>query len=402
MFRNKQISFLTLALLALTALLIAACAPAAQPTAAPPTSAAQPTTAQPTTQATSAPQPTAAQPTAAQPTAAQATSAPQPTSAQATSAPSGANKFYYVTPNPIGVNAFLQLGKVGTEAAAKKYNASVKTLESENDPSSREENVRAAINDGANVVVVIGFEFADIIPKVAAESPKVDFIIVDQCIDPIPANVRCAVFREYEAGYLLGAEAGLLTKSNKVAAISAIDIPFLHRYTDSFIAGAKDVNPNITDTAVRWIGTDPSAFSDPAKAKEQALALAGQGYDQIFAAGAASNLGIFEAAKEKNFQTYGVDVNQCPSAPGFIVDNLLKRVDNAVVQAVDASLGGQPSGVSVLGLKEGGVGIIPFADPNAAQSQCLIMQHPDIIAQVKDLQDKIISGALQLKDPMNP
>ncbi len=375
MFRNTRISFLMLALLALSALLLVACGGAAQPTSAPPTAAPKPTTAP-------------AQPTAAP--------------AQPTAAPAAANKFYYVTPNPIGVNAFLQLGKVGIEAAGKKYNATVKTLESENDPSSREENVRAAINDGANVVVVIGFEFADILPKVAKDAPKVNFVIIDQCIDPLPANVRCAVFREYEAGYLLGAEAGLLTKSNKVAAISAIDIPFLHRYTDSFIQGAKDVNPKVTDTAVRWIGTDPSAFSDPAKAKEQALALAGQGYDQIFAAGAASNLGIFEAAKEKNFQTYGVDVNQCPSAPGFVVDNLLKRVDNALVAAVDEIQAGKGGGVSVLGLKEGGIGIIPFADPKAADSQCLIMKNPEVIKQVQALQDKIISGELKLQDPMNP
>ena len=375
MFRNKRILFMLVAFAALSVFALAACGSPAQPTAAPPTAApAQPT---------AAPQPTVAP-------------------AQPTTAPAAANKFYYVTPNPIGVNAFLQLGKVGIEAAGKKYNATVKTLESENDPSSREENVRAAVNDGANVVVVIGFEFADILPKVAADAPKVNFVIIDQCIDPLPANVRCAVFREYEAGYLLGAEAGLLTKSNKVAAISAIDIPFLHRYTDSFIEGAKAVNPKVTDTAVRWIGTDPSAFSDPAKAKEQALALAGQGYDQIFAAGAASNLGIFEAAKEKNFQTYGVDVNQCPSAPGFVVDNLLKRVDNAVVAAIDEIQGGKGGGVSVLGLKEGGIGIIPFADPKAADSQCLIMQNPEVIKQVQALQDKIISGELKLKDPMNP
>lgn len=377
MFRNKHLTMLALALIALGAFLLSACAtPTAAPTQAPPTAApAQPTSVP-------------AQPTAAP--------------AQPTSAPAAANKFYYVSPSPLGVNAFLIMGKTGIEAAAKKHNATVKTLESENDPSAREENVRAAIADGATVIVVLGFEFGDIIPKVAGENPNTTFIIVDQCIENPPANVRCAVFREYEAAYLLGAEAGLLTKNNKVAAISAMDIPFLHRYTDSFIEGAKAVNPKVTDTAVRWIGTDPSAFSDPAKAKEQALALAGQGYDQIFAAGAASNFGIFEAAKEKNFQTYGVDINQCPSAEGFVVDNLLKRVDNAVIQSIDAVMEKKPDNFLVYGLKEGGIGIIPFADPQAADSKCLIMKNPEVIAKVKEIQDKIISGELKLQDPMNP
>ena len=38
--------------------------------------------------------------------------------------------FVYVSPDPIGVNAFLEMGKIGIEAAAAKYNADVQTYES--------------------------------------------------------------------------------------------------------------------------------------------------------------------------------------------------------------------------------------------------------------------------------
>src|SRR5215470_11485589 len=51
--------------------------------------------------------------------------------------------FVYVSPNAIGVNAFLQMGKTGIEAAGKKYGAKVKTYES-NTPPERLENVNAA------------------------------------------------------------------------------------------------------------------------------------------------------------------------------------------------------------------------------------------------------------------
>jgi basic membrane protein A and related proteins len=334
-----------------------------------------------------------------------ATEAPAATSAAATEAPAAQTaaattpqKFVYVTPSPIGVNDFLILGQKGLEEAAAKHGATSSVLESE-DPTSREENVRAAIADGATVVMVLGFEFGDIIPKVASESPDVQFLIVDQCIDNPPANVHCAVFREYEAAYLIGVQAGLLTKSNKVGVISAIDIPFLHRYTDGFAEGARAVNPQV-EVSTLWIGTDPSAFADPARAKEQALALAAQGVDHIFAAGAASNLGIFEAAKEQGFFSYGVDVNQCPSAPGQIVDNLLKRVDVATVQSIDAIMAGQPGGLQVYGLKEGGIGVVPLALDNPEASQCEIMNYPDVIARVQEYQDQIISGELTLQDPM--
>ena len=45
---------------------------------------------------------------------------------------------------------------------------------------------------------------------------------------------------------------------------------------------------------------------------------------------------MFEAATEEGFMTYGVDVNECPTAPGQIVDNNLKLVDEVVEQLIDA------------------------------------------------------------------
>lgn len=307
-------------------------------------------------------------------------------------------KFVYVSPNPLGVNEFLIMGQTGLELAGDKYGAQTKVFEG-SDPTTWEENVRAAVNEGANIVIVLGFEFADIIPKVAPENPDVQFLIVDQCIDNPPANVHCAVFKEYEAAFLIGAIAASLSETGKVGAISALDIPFLHRYTDGFAEGAKYVNPDI-EVSTLWIGSDVSAFSDPARAKEQALAMAAGGADHIFAAGAASNLGIFEAAKEKNFFTYGVDVNQCPSAPGYIVENLIKRVDTAIVESVDKIMAGSKENLLVYGLAEKGIGLVALTTDKPEDSQCEIMKHPEVIEKAKEIQQKIISGEIKIEDPM--
>lgn len=307
-------------------------------------------------------------------------------------------KFVYVSPTPLGVNDFLIMGQTGLELAGDKHGAQTKVLESE-DPTTREENVRAAINDGANIVIVLGFEFNDIIPKVAAEAPDTQFLIVDQCIENPPANVHCAVFKEYEAAFLIGAIAASLTETGKVGAISALDIPFLHRYTDGFAEGAKYVKPDI-ETSTLWVGSDVSAFSDPARAKEQALAMAADGVDHIFAAGAASNFGIFEAAKEKGFFTYGVDVNQCPSAPGQVVENLIKRVDTAIVESVDKIMAGSKENFLTYGLAEKGIGLVALTTDKPEDSQCEIMKHKELIETIKGIQDKIISGEIKIEDPM--
>ena len=162
--------------------------------------------------------------------------------ALATNAQAADKLFVYVSPDTIGVNAFLQMGKTGIEAAGKKYGADVKTYESKT-AADRLENVNAAINEGANIVVLLGFEFNDIVKEVAPTALDTQFLIVDQCFDERPDNVHCAVFREYEASYLMGVAAGMLTEKKKVGVVGALDIPFLHRYTDGYAQGVKWIAP---------------------------------------------------------------------------------------------------------------------------------------------------------------
>jgi basic membrane protein A len=314
-----------------------------------------------------------------------------------TAPPAAKVSFVYVSPNPLGVNDFLKLGKVGLEASGAKWNATTKVLEA-TDPTSRQEDVQAAVNDGATIVIVFGFEFNDIIPKIAAAAPDTKFLIVDQCIDKPGPNVYCATSTEYEAAYLLGVEAAMLTKTGTVGAIGAIDIPFLHRYTDGFAQGAKYIKPDIK-VDIRWIGGD-NPFSDPVRAKEQALAMASANVDQVLAAGAGSNLGIFEAAKEKGFNAYGVDVNQCTAQPGFVVDNLLKHADVEMEQSIDAIMQKSTTPGFVYGLKSGGIGTIAQLGGDLKATQCLVADHADVVAKVNETAQKIISGEIKLQDPM--
>lgn len=316
--------------------------------------------------------------------------------ATATSARAADKLFVYVSPDQIGVNAFLKMGKTGIEEAGKKYGADVKTYESRT-VADRMDNVNAAINEGANIVVVLGFEFNDIIKQVAPTAPDIDFLIVDQCIDDRPPNVHCAVFREYEASYLIGVEAGLLSETKKVGVVGALDIPFLHRYTDGYAQGVKSVAPD-TEVLVRWVGGE-NPFADPVRAKEQAVAMHSAGAAPIFTATSGGDYGVFEAAKEKDFNIFSVDVNHCPEVPGHIVDITLKHVDRAMVDAIGAILEGKDNVTMALGLKEGGMSVVALEDDPKA-SQCLIADHPDVIEKVKSVAQTIEDGSLKLEDPM--
>jgi len=157
------------------------------------------------------------------------------------------------------------------------------------------------------------------------------------------------------------------------------------------------VDASIENSAVFIAGDNP--FSDPARAKELALSLAAQGLDHIFAVGAGSNGGVFEAAEEADFLSYGVDVNECPSAPGRIVDNNLKLVDAVVEQLIEQVLDGTAGPVVSFGLAEGGTGVMAL-HPDLATSQCVIADHPDIIEEVQATAEGIIDGSIVVNDPL--
>ncbi len=307
--------------------------------------------------------------------------------------------FVYVSPNPIGVNDFLKLGKAGAEQVAKELGADAKTYES-SDPTTQRQNLEAAAKAGAKVVVAIGFEFNDMLPEVAAAYPEVKFLQIDSCpFAKMKPNIFCSVFREHEAAFLVGAEAALTTKSGKVGAIGALDIPFLHRFTDGFIAGAKQANPDIKISPTLWVGGN-NPFSDPARGQERAAAMLADGADRVLAAGAGSNGGIFKAALDApGSATYGVDVNQCPQSPGAVADNIEKKTDVAVVLAVKGIMAGTQAPIAALGLKEGGMTLTAF-DAGVKDSKCTIADNVDVIAKLTVLRDQIIAGTIVVADPM--
>lgn len=306
--------------------------------------------------------------------------------------------FIYITPNPIGGNEFLEMGEIGTDRAAERLGGRAQTFES-TDPSSTRANIEAAVDEAPDIIVLTTFQLTDMGQEFALANPEQQFILIDDC-PPEPApNLFCVGFREHEGAYLLGIMAGNLTETGNIGSILALDIPFFHRWSDSFYLGAQSVNPDLApDTQVTIGGDNP--FNDPARAKEQALALAAQGLDHVFSVGAGSDIGVFEAAQEEGLFAYGTDINNCPVAPDVIVDNNLKLVDVAVDTAIDLVLAGEAAPFTSLGLAEGGVGVMAIDEEGLANSQCIIADHPDIVEQVRQAAEAIIAGEIVVPDPL--
>jgi basic membrane protein A len=300
-----------------------------------------------------------------------------------------------ITPNPVGGNNFLELAVEGAQAIADDKGLELKVFES-TDPTSIQQNVEAAVREKPEIVVGVSFSLQDAFATVPVDNPDQQFLLVDACPDPQPENVTCAAFREQEATYLAGVEAGLLSQTKKIGVVAALDTPFIRRWVDPFAAGAASVDATVTSTPLFVGGDNP--FGDPARGKAQAQVLADGGADQVLTAASGSNVGAFEVAAAGGFQAYGVDVNECGSAAGHVVDNVLKHVDVALKAAVEEILDGQAGGFKVYGLAEGGVGLTALED-DVADSGCLIADHPDVIEQVKQVEQQIIDGTVTVDDP---
>ncbi|MEB4615762.1 BMP family ABC transporter substrate-binding protein [Leucobacter sp. M11] len=312
-------------------------------------------------------------------------------------AASGDN-FVYITSDPIGVNEFLKSGDAGIKEAAKRHGGESKTFESRTD-EERRSNLEAAVGENPAVTVMLGFQFEDMAVEFAEQYPDQKFLLIDAPAKKDLPNLYSATFREQEPSYLLGVEAGSLTKSGNVGSVISLDIPLLQKYAGGFYEGAQSVNSDLAPNKPQVIGGD-NPFADTARAKEQALAFVSGGADQVFAVGAAANGGIMEAAAEKGFFAYGVDANQCQMAPGNVVDGTIKAVDVVVNTVVDEIIDGKApkDATSSFGLKEGGMNIVSLTD-DAAESGCTVMDNPELLETVKQAKDDIVSGKVTVTDP---
>jgi basic membrane protein A len=168
-----------------------------------------------------------------------------------------------------------------------------------------------------------------------------------------------------------------------------------------YAEGARSVNPNIK-IIDNYVGVNDSAWNNPGKGKELALAQIEKGADVIFTAAGNSGLGAFDAVEQygKNDQgeankfVIGVDSNQNAVKPGYVLTSMVKRVDNAVYDAVKEVLDGKfQGGFHVFGLDKDGVAYA--MDQN---NESLIPK--DVISNVEASKAKIINGEIKVTDAM--
>lgn len=221
-------------------------------------------------------------------------------------------------------------------------------------PAQREQAIRKMAQRKADPVVGIGFAQGPAVESVAAEYPDTRFTIIDMVVDQ--PNVQSVVFKEHEGSFLVGLLAAMKSESGKVGFIGGMDIPLIRKFACGFEQGAKHANPDV-EVVQNMTGSTPSAWNDPGRGAELSRGQFDRGVDVIFAAAGGTGTGVYQAAADGGKYAIGVDSNQNYLHPGVMLTSMLKRVDNAVYEAMVAGKEGTwEPGIKALGLAEDGVG----------------------------------------------
>ena len=301
-----------------------------------------------------------------------------------------------------GDGSFNDAAAAGLDRAAAELGVQTNEISPNADGSNRAEILQLSADQGADLVIAVGFLFGGAVHGVAQINPDTFFGVVDDAglgpnFDTPVDNLAGLTFAEHEGSFLVGVAAALKSQTGNVGFIGGVDIPLIRRFHAGFAAGVRAVDPSIG--IVSSYVTEPPDFegwSKPDAAKIIARSMYEDGADIIYHAAGGSGAGLFEAAKEfsesggSKVWAIGVDSDQYntsdESVREFILTSMLKRVDVAVFNTIQAVVKGEFEGsTQVFNLSVDGVGYATsggFVD--------------DIVDQLEEYKRRIVQGEIEV------
>jgi basic membrane protein A len=283
----------------------------------------------------------------------------------------------------------------GVYNGAEKFKAETKQTYADFEVTNEtqfEQAHRRFAQRGQDPIVAVGFNQANPVEKVAKEFPKVRFTLIDGVVK-LP-NVQSVLFKEHEGSFLVGMLAAMASKTGKIGFVGGMDIPLIRKFACGYEQGIKYANKN-AELIQNMTGTTPAAWNDPARGGELAKSQFARGVDVIYAAAGGTGTGVLQAAKDNGKLAIGVDSNQNHLHPGTMLTSMVKRVDLATYNSFKTAMDGKwEAGMTILGLKEGGV------DWALDQHNEKLIT-PEMKAKVEQAKADIISGKLKVHDYMS-
>jgi len=263
-------------------------------------------------------------------------------------------------------------------------------------------NLTNFASKGYDLVIGVGFLMAQAVGTVSGQFPNISFAIIDAAgtdangNDLHHSNVMSLLFKEQDAGAMVGVIAGMLEKDGKapkntgvISAVGGVSIPPVNHY----IAGYKWA-ATMEDPSIKVLVGYSNDFTDPSKCSGVANSQIQSGSEIVFQVAGGCGLGALQAAGQAKVYSIGVDADQKDADPSVIA-SAEKKVDVAtytaiqdVVQGKFASQWTANSGVLTFDIANSGAG---YAVDN-------ITLPADIQTELDKVQGEIKAGTLTPPD----
>ena len=272
----------------------------------------------------------------------------------------------------------------GMDMIAERFGVHIETAEP-TDESQFIDMIQKFCDLDFDLIVCSAFSMEDALTQIAPNEPDTSFMILDTIVD-LP-NVMSFTYATHEGSFLAGVAAAQKTESNILGFVGGMSIPTIHKFEGGYIEGAQFINPDI-QVISKYIGTDGSAWNDPATAKSLTLDIIANGGDVSYHAAGGSGLGMIEACQESGIWAIGVNIDQSHIAPETVLTSMLTRGDVAIVLATEKLINGEFEGGHVLlNCANDGVGIVI--------NDFFTQDEKD---ELESIRQKIISGEIVVTD----
>lgn len=295
----------------------------------------------------------------------------------------------------LGDGSWNDTAHAGFQAGLESTGLRGRPIESNDVVGQGEEMMRRSADAGFGLVISLEWVHGEPMEVVARDHPDTNWAIFNQ--EREGENIASVVFAEHEGSYLAGMLAAMVTTDDSIPGINpepiigvigAVKSPGIDKFISGYIEGARAVNPEI-EVLVAYSET----FGDPARGEQMANAMFERGADIIYHVAGGTGIGVIRAAEAAGRFAIGVDTDQDSMAPGHVLTSMVKRVDIATQQLIEAHAEGSFPGGETLdfGLAQNGVGL-------SEMRYTRDMIPAEYLQRVAEAQQAIIDGSIEVWD----
>ena len=299
--------------------------------------------------------------------------------------------------DPVGTNLFLTQVVDKAEELQATYGYELSVMEC-SDTDEWQSNYRAAVAEGYDLIVGVGWQSAEYANEMATQYPDAaKYAVIDT--DAGSDNVMSISYNEEQAAYLMGVMAGNAFPDEELYGyIGAFDGTGSFKYRWGFAEGVKSVNPD-----AQFIFNFTNSYTDTSVAYEYAIQQQAAGATYIFGGAAAANEGIFQAAlelAEAGTPIYSIAQDADATTPDnpYILSAQLKNTGVTMGFVIESYFNDTMTmGLTVQDLADGAIGATHITNEGNYLNEEILT--PEVIAACQAVVDQIVSGELVLELP---